>query len=77
MDMREQKFGIEIEMTGITRQRAAEVMAAYFPLRPAMTVEAMKCTVSGMRQAVGGKSCMIPALRRRKKAAVMRGVSTR
>lgn len=32
MDMREQKFGIEIEMTGITRQRAAEVMAAYFPL---------------------------------------------
>ena len=30
MDMREQKFGIEIEMTGITRQRAAEVMAAYF-----------------------------------------------
>ena len=30
MDMREQEFGIEIEMTGITRQRAAEVMAAYF-----------------------------------------------
>ena len=30
MDMREQKFGIEVEMTGITRQRAAEVMAAYF-----------------------------------------------
>lgn len=30
MDMREQKFGIEIEMTGITRQRAAEVMAVYF-----------------------------------------------
>ena len=55
MDMREQKFGIEIEMTGITRQRAAEVMAAIFPLRPAMTVEAMKCTVSGMRQAVRWK----------------------
>lgn len=30
MDMREQKFGIEIEMTGITRQRAAEVMARLF-----------------------------------------------
>lgn len=29
MDMREQKFGIEIEMTGITRQRAAEVLAEY------------------------------------------------
>lgn len=29
MDMREQKFGIEIEMTGITRKKAAEVMAGY------------------------------------------------
>lgn len=27
MDLREQKFGIEIEMTGITRQRAAEVLS--------------------------------------------------
>ena len=24
MDMREQKFGIEIELTGLTRQKAAE-----------------------------------------------------
>ena len=29
MDMREQKFGIEIELTGITRERAAEVIGAY------------------------------------------------
>jgi hypothetical protein len=29
MDLREQKFGIEIEMTGITRQRAAEVLSEY------------------------------------------------
>lgn len=29
MDMREQNFGIEIEMTGITRKKAAEVMAEY------------------------------------------------
>lgn len=28
--MRTQKFGIEIEMTGITREKAAEVIAAYF-----------------------------------------------
>ncbi len=27
MDMREQKFGIEIELTGLTRQKAAEVIA--------------------------------------------------
>lgn len=29
MDMRDQKFGIEIELTGITRQRAAEVIGKY------------------------------------------------
>ncbi len=30
MDLREQKFGIEIELTGITRQMAAEVLGDYF-----------------------------------------------
>ena len=30
MDLKDQRFGIEIEMTGITRQKAAEVCAAYF-----------------------------------------------
>lgn len=30
MDLKNQRFGIEIEMTGITRQRAAEVCAEYF-----------------------------------------------
>ena len=30
MDMKDQRFGIEIEMTGITRQKAAEVCADYF-----------------------------------------------
>ena len=29
MDMREQKFGIEIELTGLTRLKAAEVIAKY------------------------------------------------
>ena len=28
--MRTQKFGIEIEMTGITREKAAKVIAEYF-----------------------------------------------
>lgn len=27
--MREQKFGIEIELTGITREKAAEVIGTY------------------------------------------------
>ncbi|BAE86335.1 amidoligase family protein [Desulfitobacterium hafniense] len=30
MDLKEQRFGIEIEMTGLSRQRAAEVLAEYF-----------------------------------------------
>lgn len=30
MELKEQRFGIEIEMTGITRQQAAEVTAEYF-----------------------------------------------
>ncbi len=30
MELKEQRFGIEIEMTGITRQEAAEVAAKYF-----------------------------------------------
>lgn len=34
MDLREQKFGIEIEMTGITRQRAAQVIAEYLDSSP-------------------------------------------
>lgn len=30
LDFRDQKFGCEIEMTGITRQQAAEAVAALF-----------------------------------------------
>jgi len=30
MDLREQRFGIEIEMTGLTRRRAAQVMSEFF-----------------------------------------------
>lgn len=31
MDLREQKFGIEIELTGLTRKRAAEKSRSGFP----------------------------------------------
>ncbi|MHB8061441.1 MAG: amidoligase family protein [Ruminiclostridium sp.] len=34
MDLKEQKFGIEIEMTGITRQRAAQAIAEYLGTAP-------------------------------------------
>lgn len=30
MDMKAQRFGIEVEMTGITREDAARVAAEYF-----------------------------------------------
>ena len=33
MELKEQKYGIEIEMTGITRAKAAEVTAEYFGTR--------------------------------------------
>ena len=33
MELREQRFGIEIEMTGITRAGAAKVAATYFGTR--------------------------------------------
>ena len=33
MDLKEQRFGIEIEMTGITREAAAETAAEYFGTR--------------------------------------------
>ncbi len=33
MDMREQRFGIEIELTGITRLSAARAVAGYFGTR--------------------------------------------
>lgn len=34
MDLREQKFGIEIELTGLTRKRAAEVIGKYLGQEP-------------------------------------------
>lgn len=37
MDLREQNFGIEIEMTGITREQAAQITAQYFGTRATYT----------------------------------------
>ena len=34
MDMKQQRFGIEIELTGIARKRGAEIVAAYFGTQP-------------------------------------------
>ena len=60
MDMREQKFGIEIEMTGITRQRAAEVMAAYFS--SAASYDGGSYEVYSVRDAAGRISTRHPMM---------------
>ena len=49
MDLREQKFGIEIELTGLTRKRAAEVIGKYLGQEPHYD--------GGY-----GRSCMTPVL---------------
>lgn len=77
MDMREQKFGIEIEMTGITRQRAAEVMAAYFSSTASYDGGSYK--EYSIRDAAGRRWKVMydSSIEAQKKAAVMRGRSTR
>ena len=69
MDLREQKFGIEIELTGLTRKRAAEVIGKYLGQEPNtwvtatnMMVVIMRNTVSGTDREESGKSCMTPVL---------------
>lgn len=56
MDMRDQKFGIEIEMTGLTRQKAANVIAAYFPNRYNIPVEVTMNTWLWILPTENGKS---------------------
>lgn len=56
MDMRDQKFGIEIEMTGITRKMAASVIAAYFPNRHNMLVALTMNIWLGILPTENGKS---------------------
>ena len=62
MDLREQKFGIEIELTGLTRKRAAEVIGKYLGQEPHYDGGIMRNTVSGTDREESGKSCMTPVL---------------
>lgn len=62
MDLREQKFGIEIELTGLTRKRAAEVIGKYLGRNPITMAAIMRNTVSGTDREESGKSCMTPVL---------------
>ena len=73
--MRTQRFGIEIEMTGITREKAAETIAAYFGRR-AFT-SALTTRPTGQRTGRGGhgKPPTTPASSHRKRAAGARSMS--
>ena len=44
--MKDQCFGVEVEMTGITREQAAQALAAYFGTDAA--AGAMTVTIAGM-----------------------------
>lgn len=60
MDLREQKFGIEIELTGLTRKRAAE--ESIWGRNPITMAAIMRNTVSGTDREESGRSCMTPVL---------------
>lgn len=62
MDMREQKFGIEIELTGLTRQKAAEVIANIWEAVVNMMVDITRNTVYMTIKEESGRLCMIPVL---------------
>lgn len=53
--MRTQKFGIEIEMTGITRERAAQVIAGYFGTTSSYRGGVYGAYEAADRQGVSGK----------------------
>ena len=59
MDLREQKFGIEIELTGLTRKRAAEVIGKYLGQEPHYDGGYYE-EYSDREES--GKSCMTPVL---------------
>ena len=54
--MRDQKFGIEVEMTGITRKMAASVIAAYFSKQVHMLVALTMNIWLGILPTENGKS---------------------
>ena len=54
MDLKEQRFGIEIEMTGITREAAAETVAEYFGPAAAISEPIMMPTRRWIRRGGSG-----------------------
>lgn len=56
--MRSQRFGIEIEMTGITRAAAAKVIAGHFDTTATHVGGFMMLTLCVMLRGVNGRSSM-------------------
>ena len=62
MDLREQKFGIEIELTGLTRKRAAEVIGKYLGQEPHYDGGYYEEYSVRANREESGRSCMTPVL---------------
>lgn len=77
MDMREQKFGIEIELTGLTRQKAAEVIAKYLGSSCQYDGGITRNTVYMTIKEESGRLCMIPVLWQGKRMEPMAGMNTK
>ena len=60
--MRSQNFGIEIEMTGITRSTAAKVIAGYFHTDATHVGAVMTLILSVIMTAECGRLCVTQAL---------------
>lgn len=65
--MKTQKFGIEIELTGITRKKAADVIAEYFGKRNFISGRIIKLTGQKTVKEERGKQHLTPVLLHREK----------
>ena len=65
--MKTQRFGIEIEMTGITRATAAKTIAKYFDTIPKMLIIRIFCRIIGFNHPrclhSGAQECQIIVIR--------------
>ena len=54
--LKNQLFGVEVEMTGITREKAAKIVAEVLSTTPVQTAVAMKHALLPTRPPANGKS---------------------
>ena len=60
----DQHFRIEMEMTGLTRRSAADIIAKHFHIQCGNKVAIMVFILYCIRRIENGKSCLIPVFQR-------------